>query len=170
MGYRGIFGCDYLIDNDGEVFFLEINARKQGTTLEFCFTLEQTLPEGSPMLPELEYYAVTENRFPPHTMEMKGNIRNIHWGTYNYKLDTAKLTTGYIPQNSYERETFRKVANGELLKDFVILEHPGTNFHVMPGSFLARVVSVARNREDVDEGLCQGVGFITQTITDIKTG
>lgn len=54
-GYRGIFGCDYLVDNDGEVFFLEINARKQGTTLEFCFTLEQSLPEGSPMLPELGY-------------------------------------------------------------------------------------------------------------------
>ena len=167
-GYRGIFGCDYLVDDDGKVFFLEINARKQGTTLEFCFTLEQTLPEGSPMLPELEYYAVTENRFPPHTREMVENIRNIHWGTYNYKIETKKLTTGYIPQNPYERETFRKVAGGELLKDFVILEHPGTNFLIMPGSFLARVVSVARNREDVDEGLCQGVGFIRQTIIEAE--
>ncbi len=165
-GYRGIFGCDYLIDNNGEVFFLEINARKQGTTLEFCYTLEQTLPEGSPMLPELEYYAVTEDRFPRNTVEMKENLRNIHWGTYNYKIQTKKLTTGYIPQNPYERETFQKVAKGELLKDFVILEHPGTNFLVMPGTFLARVVSVARNREDVDEGLCQGVGFIQQTITE----
>ncbi len=167
-GYRGIFGCDYLVDNNGTLFFLEINARKQGTTLEFCFTLEQTLPEGSPMLPELEYYAVTENRFPPHIFEMKENIRNIHWGTYNYKLDKKRLTTGYIPQNPYERETFRKVANGELIKDFVILEHPGTNFLVMPGSFLARVVSVARNHEDVDEGLCQGVGFIKQTVIEVE--
>jgi hypothetical protein len=167
-GYRGIFGCDYLIDNHGEVFFLEVNARKQGTTLEFCFTLEQSLPEGSPMLPELEYYAVTENRFPPHLIEMKDNIRNIHWGTYNYKLETQKLTIGYIPQNPYERETFRKVANGELIKDFVILEHPGTNFLVMPGTFLARVVSVARNLDDVDEGLCQGVGFIRQTIIEAE--
>ena len=166
QGYRGIFGCDYLIDEAGEVLFLEINARKQGTTLEFCFTLEQSLPEGAPMLPELEYFAVTENRFPHHTVEMNGNIRNIHWGTYNYKIESRKLTTGYIPQNPYERETFKKIANGELLKDFVILEHPGTNFHVMPGSFLARVVSVAKNRDDVDEGLCQGVGFIRQTITD----
>jgi hypothetical protein len=165
-GYRGIFGCDYLIAHDGSVYFLEINARKQGTTLEFCFTLEQNLPEGSPMLPELEYYAVTESRFPPHTVEMNGNIRNIHWGTYNYKIETRKLTTGYIPQNPYERETFQKVANDELIKDFVILEHPGTNFLVMPGSFLARVVSVAKNREDVDEGICQGVGFIRQTITE----
>lgn len=165
-GYRGIFGCDYLVDLAGDIHFLEINARKQGTTLEFCFTLEQSLPEGAPMLPELEYYAVTENRFPSHALEMNGNHRGIHWGTYNYKITTPKLTKGYIPQNPYERETFRKIARKELIKDFVILEHLGTNFLVSPGTFLARVVSVARNREDVAEGLCQGVGFIQQTIEE----
>jgi hypothetical protein len=166
-GYRGIFGCDYLIDYEGEIVFLEINARKQGTTLEFCHTLEQSLPEGSPSLMELEYFAVTEDRFPKNTVELLDNNRNLHWGTYNYKIDTQKRTTGYIPQNTYERETFRKVANGELLKDFAILEHVGTNFYIMPGTFLARVVSVATNREDVDEGLCQGVGFIKQTIEEV---
>lgn len=165
-GYRGIFGCDYIVDHEGKVFFLEINARKQGTTLEFCFTLEQTLPEGSPMLPELEYYAVTENRFPPQTAEMKSNVRGIHWGTYNHKVADERITIGYIPQNPYERETFKKVARKELLKDFVILEHLGTNLKVMPGTFLARVVSVARSRQEVDEGLCQGAGFIMQTIKE----
>lgn len=163
-GYRGIFGCDYLIDYQGKIHFLEINARKQGTTLEFCFTLEQTLPEGAPMLPELEYYAVTENSFPPGTVEMESNIRGIHWGTYNHKVADEQVTIGYIPQNPYERETFRKIARKELVKDFAILEHLGTNLKVMPGTFLARVVSVARSRKDVDEGICQGVGFINQTV------
>jgi hypothetical protein len=165
-GYRGIFGCDYLIDDAGNTFFLEINARKQGTTLEFCLTLEQSLPEGAPTLMELEYFAVTEDRFPKNTKELTSNCRNLHWGTYNYKIETQKRTTGYIPQNVYERETFKKVANGELIKDFAILEHVGTNFYVMPGTFLARVVSVATNRDDVNEGLCQGVGFIKQTIEE----
>jgi len=163
-GYRGIFGCDFLIDPKGKIYFLEINARKQGTTLEFCFTMEQTLPEGTPTLPELEYYAVTESRFPPNVKEMTTNHRSIHWGTYNYKITSKTLTTGYIPQNPYERETFRKIARKELIKDFVILEHLGTNFLAEPGVFLARVVSVARCAEDVQEGLCQGVGFIEQTI------
>lgn len=167
-GYRGIFGCDYLINDKGEVYFLEINARKQGTTLEFCHTLEQSLPEGSPSLMELEYFAVTEDRFPKNTHELKNNSRDIHWGTYNYKIETQKRTTGYIPQNIYERETFKKVAKGDLLKDFAILEHVGTNFYVMPGTFLARVVSVAKNRDDVNEGLCQGVGFIKQTIEEVR--
>ncbi|MGL1931001.1 MAG: ATP-grasp domain-containing protein [Desulfotalea sp.] len=165
-GYRGIFGCDYLIDFKGNIYFLEINARKQGTTLEFCFTLEQNLPEGSPMLPELEYYAVVENRLPPHAVEMKENLRGIYWETYNYKVATKKLTTGYIPQNPYERETFRKVGKKELVQDFVVLEHLGGNCLVMPGTFLARVVSVARNHKDVSEGICQGVGFINQTIIE----
>ncbi|MCK5516941.1 MAG: hypothetical protein KAI39_08720, partial [Desulfobulbaceae bacterium] len=94
-------------------------------------------------------------------------IRGIHWGTYNHKVSTRKITNGYIPQNPYERETFKKVARKELVKDFVILEHLGTNLKVMPGTFLARVVSVARTREDVNEGLCQGVGFIRQTINEV---
>lgn len=166
IGYRGIFGCDYVIDNDGNSVFLEVNARKQGTTLEFCHTLEQSLPEGSPSLMELEYFAVTEDRFPKNTVELKINGRNLHWGTYNYKIDTKKRTTGYIPQMTGERDTFKKVANGDLIKDFAILEHVGTNFYVMPGTFLARVVSVATNSEDVNEGLCQGVGFINQTIEE----
>lgn len=118
------------------------------------------------MLPELEYYAVTESSFPPHTVEMNGNHHGINWGTYNYKITSPQLTKGYIPQNPYERETFKKIARKELIKDFVILEHLGTNFLVSPGTFLARVVSVARCREDVAEGLCQGVGFIQQTIQE----
>jgi len=165
-GYRGIFGCDYIITNDGQIFFIEVNARKQGTTLEFCFTLEQSLPQGSPILPELEYYAVMENRFPPHTIELTSNPKNIHWGTRNYKLNEEKITCGYIPQNPYEREAFQKVAQGDLHKDFVVLEHIGTNITVMPGTFLARIISVATNREDMEEGLRQGIGFIKQTINE----
>ncbi len=115
---------------------------------------------------ELEYFAVTEGRFLQSTVKLQSNHRNIHWGTYNFKLETQKRTTGYIPQNPYERETFKKVSNGNLIKDFAILEHVGSNFFVMPGTFLARVVSVAKNREEVDEGLCQGVGFIRQTIEE----
>ena len=44
QGYRGIFGCDYIVDENDDIRFLEINARKQGTTMEFCCTLEQSLP------------------------------------------------------------------------------------------------------------------------------
>lgn len=166
LGYRGIFGCDYIIADDGTLYFIEINARKQGTTLEFCYTLEQALPDGSPMLPELEYYAVTENRFPGHSVELKLTYDQIHWGTYNYKVFEEKLTTGYLPHNPYERASFHKIARGGLTNDFVVLEHVGIGFTVLPGTFLARVVSVAGNREYMEAGLRQGVGFIKHTINE----
>jgi hypothetical protein len=163
-GYRGIFGCDFLVDNNDEIFFLEINARKQGTTLEFCCTLEQSLPSGSPMLPELEFYAVTEGVFPANIVEIKSNPKNLHWGTYNYKIHDPVQTEGYIPQSAQEREAFKKVADGKLKKDFLILEHAGCDFIVAQGAFIARIVALGHSPVDVQQGLNQGRKTIELTI------
>lgn len=164
QGYKGIFGCDFLVDAEGKIFFLEINARKQGTTQEFCCTLEQTLPHGSPMLPELEFYAVTEGVFPANTVEMKSNPKNLHWGTYNYKISHTVQTKGYIPQSSQERLAFKKVAEGNLKKDFLILEHTGSDFIVAEGAFIGRIVALGHDRESVIQGLEQGRKTVELTI------
>lgn len=163
-GYRGIYGCDFLVDHQEKVFFLEVNARKQGTTMEFCCTLEQNLPWGSPLLPELEYYAVTQGRFPDNTVEMKDNVKNIYWGTYNYKIDNMVFTEGYIPQHSREREAFKKVADNRLQKDFLILEHIGNDFIVAQGSFLGRIVALGHDQSGVQQGLKLGKKTIELTV------
>ena len=162
-GYRGIFGCDFLIDDAGSIWFLEVNARKQGTTFEFCCTLEQNLPPGTPSLLELEYHAVLHGQFPPDTVEMRDNRCQLHWETYNHKLTAPTVTSGYIPQNTRERESFARVAAGELAMDFAVVEHLGAPLKVMPGTFLARVISVADSRERVVLGLGQGIDQIRQT-------
>lgn len=166
-GYRGIFGCDFLVDEKMNVYFLEVNARKQGTTMEFCCTLEQSLPPGSPLLPELEYFSVTENRFPEKTVEMKNNTKNINWGTYNYKIDKMICTEGYIPQSCHERDAFRKVACNRLNKDFLILEHIGNDFVVAEGCFLGRIVALGHNPIDVEQGLRLGIKTIELTISEM---
>lgn len=165
-GYRGIFGCDYIVTEQKEIHFLEINARKQGTTMEFCCTLEQSLPEGSPMLPELEYWAVTRNSFPENTVELTSNPKNIHWGTYNYKMQKMVHTNGYIPQSSYERESFRKLASGSLNKDYIILEHIGSDFVVAQGTFIGRIVSLGLDFDAVNEGLKQGLEILQMSFCD----
>ncbi len=164
-GYRGIFGCDYIITEDNEVRFIEINARKQGTTLEFCYTLEQMLPAGSPNLPQLEYYAVVNSRFPDNMIEppLVSDLP-LCWGTYNYKLKEPQQTCGYIPQAIHEQDSFARVAMGKLKKDFLVLEHVGSRMRVKPGTFLSRVVSVGREHCDVDEGLDLGRKMIEMTI------
>ena len=164
-GYRGIFGCDYIITRDNQVRFIEINARKQGTTLEFCYTLEQMLPSGSASLPELEYYAVLENRFPDNMVEPPAvPDPPLCWGTYNYKLRQSRQTRGYIPQAVHEQESFSRVARGRLCKDYLVLEHVGSGLQVQPGTFLSRVVSIGKNHQDVDEGLNLGRKLIEMTI------
>lgn len=165
QGYRGIFGCDYIITADGDIRFLEINARKQGTTLEFCCTLEQSLPPGSPNLPELEYYAVTEGVLPVNTLEMNGNPKNLYWGTYNYKIHNTVYTASYIPQSVQEREAFRRVAAGKLKKHFLILEHAGSDFIVAEGAFIARIVALGHDYAGVTQGLEQGRRTIELTIS-----
>jgi len=164
-GYRGIFGCDYIITRDKQVRFIEINARKQGTTLEFCYTLEQMLPADSPSLPELEYYAVKESRFPENTVEPSVVPDPILcWGTYNFKLKESCQTCGYIPQAVHEHESFARVARGDLKKDFLVLEHVGSGLQVKPGTFLSRVVSIGQDHQNVNEGLELGRKMIKLTV------
>ena len=164
-GYRGIFGCDYIITEQDEVRFIEINARKQGTTLEFCYTLEQILPANSPSLPELECYAVLENRFPDSAVEpLTSDDYPLCWGTYNVKLKAPRQTCGYIPQAVHEQASFARVGRSDLKKDFLILEHVGSGLQVEAGTFLARVVAVGKKPKHVDEGLKLGRKMIELTI------
>ncbi len=165
-GYRGIFGCDFIVDEGGEIRFLEVNARKQGTTMEFCCTLEQCLPPGAPLLPELEYWAVCDNRIPDDAVEPAAAARGLCWGTHNYKLHRTIRTDGFIPQSGREREAFGKVARRNLKKDFLILEHVGSDFIVAEGSFLARIVALGTEPEAVRQGLRQGIRTIQLTISE----
>jgi len=164
-GFRGIFGCDYLVDPQGRIFFLEVNARKQGTAMEFCCTLENTLPKGSAMLPELEYYAVFQERFPEHTAEMQNNFKKIHWGTHNYKTHGVVNTGSTISIHSSERKAFRQLAENRVKQNVLIFDHIGSGLVVAEKSFLARVVALGKNRSDVLKGLEQGKKNIESTIS-----
>ncbi len=163
--FRGIFGCDYLVDPSGRIFFLEVNARKQGTAMEFCCTLENTLPKGSAMLPELEYYAVFQGKFPEHTIEMRNNFKKIHWGTYNYKTHRVVNTGSTISYHGSEREAFKRLAEDRVKQNVLVLDHIGGDFVVAEKSFLARIVSLGKDHSSVIKGIEQGKKIIESTIS-----
>jgi hypothetical protein len=165
-GFRGIFGCDYVIDADSRIFFVEANARQQGTTMEFCCTLENALPSGAAMLPELQYYAVMHNRFPDNTIEMAQDASTIHWGTYNYKNLNPIYTHSHIPQHIQERQAFKEIAENRLKKDVLILEHIGSDLMVTGGSFLARIVALGPDHLSVQQCLNQGKKTIERTFKE----
>jgi len=165
-GFRGIFGCDYIVDACGGIYFLEVNARKQGTTMEFCCTLENTLPSGSAMLSELEYYAVKHRKFPENTIEMVENSKNIHWGTHYYKNLNPVNTFASIPHNHRERESFKNIAENKMDNAVIILDHVGNNLMVTPGSFIARIVALGKDRGRVVQGLEKGKKAIQATLKE----
>lgn len=164
-GFRGIFGCDYIVDSRGRIFFLEVNARKQGTAMEFCCTLENTLPKGSAMLPELEYYAVFKNRFPEHTVEMKNNFKKINWGTHNYKTHDVVITGSAIFSHCSERRAFRQLAEDRVKQDVLIFDHLGSGLVVAEKSFLARVVALGKSRSSILKGIENGKKKIESTLS-----
>ncbi len=171
-GYRGIFGCDYIVNRQGDLFFVEVNARKQGTTMEMCCTLENSLPEGCANLLELEYFAVTEHRFPATARELQGNPRQIHWGTYNHKVAADVWTRQRLPQPEPERYLFRRVAEEPAAgAEHLVIEHVGADFLVKAGTFLGRVVAVGGSRSEIFKSLAEGKATLEGTIrTEVDHG
>lgn len=170
MGYRGIFGCDFIVTEEGSVCFIEVNPRKQGTTMEFCCTLKTQLPRGAPNLPEIEFYAVTEGRGAPRMQEPDFFATGIHWGTYNVKMDTRNRTRGHLPLQRGEIDMFMSVATNKLKREYMILEHIGQDYFVNKGSFLGRVVATGHTHEDVESGIAMGRKLIHFTLPTIPQG
>ena len=167
-GYRGIFGCDYIVGENGQIFFVEVNARKQGTTMEMCCTLENLLPEDSPSLMELEYYAVTQNRLPSNKVEIKEAMSDLFWRTYNFKVEREVVTRYFLPADEDERELFRQVRKNGIDHKMIIMEHVGHGCSVKPGTFLGRVVAVSRNREILDREIRYGRQLLEESITSME--
>lgn len=165
-GYRGIFGCDYIVDHDDQVFFVEVNARKQGTTMEMCCTLENALPADTPGLLELEYHAVMHNRFPDNMREVQEAIGDLCWRTYNFKMEREAVTNQFIPLDEDERDLFRQIKNRTQEHGMIIVEHVGSSLAIQPGTFLGRVVAVSNRRDRLEEDIRQGILLLSESIHD----
>jgi len=154
-GYRGIFGCDFIVDARGDYRLVEVNARKQGTTMEFCCMLDQALPAGAPNLLELEYCAVTGSAFPENTAPPRADGPPLHWGTFNHKALTPAATGRFLSQEMAERDLFRRVAGGGE-GGCLFLEHVGADVQVEAGCFLGRVAAVDSTRDGMLSRLQEG--------------
>ncbi len=169
LGFRGIFGCDYVVDQGGNVYFIEVNPRKQGTTMEFVCMLEQLFSPDARNFMELEHHAVTHGCFPEDTPwpdfgDAVNKRGRLHWGTYNFKVEQSVLTTKRLPQAMPEVELFRRChRRGQ--GGHLILEHVGADSVVKPGTFLARVVSVDTTRHGMLQLLEQGIQEIRESFT-----
>jgi hypothetical protein len=143
-GYRGMFGCDFLVDEDGKPYFLEVNARKQGTTLESTLTMLYRLP-GHPNLLEIEFSAITQGRFPCGLREMDSTESDLFWGTYNVKSEQDILVVQDLPELQSEPELFRQVFSDKGAEAIATVEdHLGMGIYQRAGGFVGRCIAVGK--------------------------
>jgi len=149
QGYRGIFGCDYIVDDRGQIFFVEVNARKQGTTLESTLTMLHRLP-GHPSLPEIEFCAITRGKLPQGLIEMDSTESDLCWGTYNVKCQEDVLAVRDIPRLQNETEVFRSVFESTGDQSFAIVEdYVGPGIYQRAGGFVGRCIAVGKTLPEV---------------------
>eukprot|EP00761_Pharyngomonas_kirbyi_P012429 gb/GECH01012456.1/.p1 GENE.gb/GECH01012456.1/~~gb/GECH01012456.1/.p1 ORF type:complete len:525 (+),score=153.43 gb/GECH01012456.1/:1-1575(+) len=163
-GFRGIYGCDFIVDDQGEVFFIEINARKTGSTLYTMCATDYVYSPDTPNLLEMEYMAVTEGRLPEvKEITFFDPETTLHWGTYFCRSDARIVTSTYIHPTLTERELFRKVK--EYNKgDSVVFDHVGSNISVEYRGIVARIVAVDLTREGVLKLLEDGSESLKHTL------
>ncbi len=163
MGYRGIFGCDYIVDAKGNVYFVEINARKQGTTMETVLTMLHRLPKH-PTLLDMEFEAVTNNRLPDNLIEMDPTKPGLSWEVYNVKPEKDLFVIKEIPKLKSEMELFAEIAKNKEKKASTIVEdHLGEGLYQRAGGFVARIISVGNDLNEVRKELDRAKAIVEES-------
>lgn len=112
--FKGIFGIDYIIDNDDNIYFMEINPRFQSSSFiinkylsKYCCT----------SIAELHYLAITDGSIGNTYLDKLDNsflncLKNDDYSEFkHYKI----LKNGYYARN--KSSYFRKIYNYSILKN-----------------------------------------------------
>jgi hypothetical protein len=161
QGYRGVFGCDYIVDEKGDIYFIEVNARKQGTTMETTLAMIHNFP-GRPSFPELEMMAVLDGCLPEGLEEMDSRNGPLCWGTYHYKAPADFLVKNYVPPSMEEENLFQEAMAGR--GGHIVLDHVGPQTNISAGGFVARVIAAGPTPGDVKKGLKAGARQVQTSI------
>ena len=168
IGYRGVFGCDYVVDHDKEVYFIEINARKQGTTLETSLTMKHHMPH-QPYFPELEFIAVSEGRLPEDIEEMDLAPKGLCWGTHNIKVDHDVEIHRCLEPECTQYQLFEGVpTGGRKMSRYIVEDHVGSSVRQKAGGFLARIIAASDNCDNVNSALKEGAQKVRSTFRKLS--
>ncbi len=119
LGYRGIMGIDYILTDDGRVYFMEINPRFQSSSFAISRELEKG---GYPNIAELNYRALSkEPILSSADIDMGISFVNCNENRQYPQLGEAEIVTrGYCKDNP--KSIFRKVYDRSII-DCELFEH-----------------------------------------------
>ena len=147
VGFRGVAGADFLI-SDGETYFVEINPRKNHSTVINNRMLEETRPDDIPPLPYLESETILNNgsnydlssweepdiSWDMYILKKKGWSQIVDVPLRTYKQDHAWDFNGsYVANIPYPVQSI-------IHKSYASQKSEGHTRRTMPGE-LVRIVS-----------------------------
>jgi hypothetical protein len=120
IGYRGIFGIDFIVDKNNEIYFVEINNRFQASTSLINISLRN---KGIESLQEQNYYAFNKYSYKPRFSE------NINYSNYLYFKETE------IGRYNYKYNLFKGLSN-------ISIDDDGIDFNkkIYTMAYLFRVI------------------------------
>ena len=114
LGYQGIVGIDYIIDNNDNVYFMELNPRFQASSFIINKYLEKYC---STNLAELHYLAITNKCMGNNYLDKidKSFVNCYSNKDYNEYKYAKKVINGYYAKN--KDSYFRKVFDYSIIKN-----------------------------------------------------
>ena len=159
-GYRGIFGCDWLVTPEERLWFVEVNARKVGSAVEVALACRWG-SDGACNLAALEMAAVRDGTFGP----LAGAARSlrtppgVHFGVEFVKERRRVAVVHDLPAPPPEADLFA----GQRPADGAVFDHPGAGV-VLHKGFLARLVAVAESRGALVALLAEQRRYVEATV------
>lgn len=110
-GYRGILGIDYILTENNEIIFMEINPRFQASSFLISLNLFE---QYSLTIAELHYLAITNQHLPKIDLKMNESFVNCNSIQAFNNLENYKIIDkGYFKDNP--TSIYRKVFNYSIL-------------------------------------------------------
>jgi hypothetical protein len=145
-GYRGFTGFDWIVTPENDIYFGEINPRKNRSSSMLVSALEQNKPRDIYSITELEALA-TLNEGWDNVREWQPK-EGINWGMRLFKTwGHARVKRDILPE--YEDSTIMQEED----KASSVLNFPqaGTYLEKFPGKHdLARIIAVGNSRREVE--------------------
>ena len=95
---------------------------------------------------------------------LRSKTRVVNPAPIDRQTDNSKNAEKRQSNNNDERTLFREVVANRQDHGVIVMEHVGGRLAVQPGTFLGRVVAVARSRAQLEEDIRQGIRQLKESI------
>jgi predicted ATP-grasp superfamily ATP-dependent carboligase len=142
-GYRGFFGCDFVITHNEDCYIVDINPRKQGGFLCNFLMFKKIMPKVSLNLVELELNAILGERIEYDLSSFENPEINFYWAHSKIQpINKNSIIKSELLENG-EEECFEKIGTC-FIKSFF-----PEGYIFINGSLLGHIIKTGINYDNL---------------------